>query len=280
MISSTSRTPNIDLHSHSTESDGVLSPRAAVEAAARDGVTVLALTDHDTLTGIPEARRAAAESGIELVAGVEVSCAWGRESVHLLGLFVDPEDRALTALFDEVSERRRRRIAETCSQLTAAGVPLRFEEVAAMSTGRSLGRPHVADALVHKGAVRDRAEAFDRYLGDGKAGHVRYGWKIGVDEAAKMLHAAGGISSVAHPKYLRDQSALPSLLRETGVQALEAYHVEQDGDEREHYLSVADSLGLMVSGGSDFHEPKHGRRFGSELPPERYEELLLAAGRR
>jgi len=279
MISSTSRTPNIDLHSHSTESDGVLSPRAAVEAAARDGVTVLALTDHDTLTGIPEARRAAAESGIELVAGVEVSCAWGRESVHLLGLFVDPEDRALTALFDEVSERRRQRIAETCSQLTAAGVPLRFEEVAAMSTGRSLGRPHVADALVRKGAVRNRAEAFDRYFGDGKAGHVRYGWKIGVGEAAKMVHAAGGISSVAHPKYLRDQSALPSMLRETGVQALEAYHVEQDPDERERYLSVADSLGLMVSGGSDFHEPKHGRRFGSELPLERYEELRLAAGR-
>ena len=279
MTSAAGRTPNIDLHSHSTESDGVLSPRAAVEAAARDGVTVLALTDHDTLTGIPEARRAAAACGIELVAGVEVSCSWGDESVHLLGLFVDPEDRALTAFFAEVSERRRQRIAETCERLTDAGVPLRFEEVTAMSTGRSLGRPHVADALVHKGAVRDRGEAFEKYLGDGKAGHVRYGWKIGVDEAAKMLHAAGGISSVAHPKYLQDQSALPSMLCETGVKALEAYHVEQNEGEREEYLRVADSLGLMVSGGSDFHEPKHGKRFGSELPPERYEELRLAAGR-
>lgn len=249
-----------------------------MEAAARDGVTVLALTDHDTLSGIPAARLAAAEYGIALVPGVEVSCAWGRESVHLLGLFVDPEDRALTALFDEVSERRRERISETCQQLTASGVPLRYEEVAAMSIGRSLGRPHVADALVRKGAVRDRAEAFDKYLGDGKAGHVRYGWKIGVDEAAKLVHAAGGISSVAHPKYLRDQSALPAMLRETRVRALEAYHVEQDQDEREHYLSVADSLGLMVSGGSDFHEAKHGRRFGSELPLERYEELRSAAG--
>ena len=278
-MTAANRTPNIDLHSHSTESDGVLPPRVAVETAARDGVTVLALTDHDTLTGIPAARLAAAECGVELVPGVEVSCGWGRESVHLLGLFVDPEDRVLTALFDEVSERRRERISETCKKLTASGVPLRYEEVAAMSTGRSLGRPHVADALVRKGAVRDRAEAFDKYLGDGKAGHVRYGWKIGVDEAAKLLHAAGGISSVAHPKYLRDQSALPSLLRETGVRALEAYHVEQDQDERERYLSVADSLGLMVSGGSDFHEAKHGRRFGSELPVERYEELRTAAGR-
>lgn len=280
MTPAADRTPNIDLHSHSTESDGVLSPQVAVETAARDGVTVLALTDHDTLTGIPAARLAAAGCGIDLVPGVEVSCAWGRESVHLLGLFVDPEDRALNALFDEVSERRRERISETCKQLTASGVPLRYEEVAAMSTGRSLGRPHVADALVRKGAVRDRAEAFDKYLGDGKAGHVRYGWKIGVDEAAKLLHAAGGITSVAHPKYLRDQSALPSMLRETGVQALEAYHVEQDPEERERYVSVADSLGLMVSGGSDFHDAKHGRRYGSELPPERYEELRTAAGRR
>jgi hypothetical protein len=278
MSAAANRPPIIDLHSHSTESDGVLAPRAAVEAAAGDGVTVLALTDHDTLAGIPAARLAARDCGIELVPGVEVSCQWGRESVHLLGLFVDPEDRVLTTLFDEVSERRRQRIAETCRQLTAGGVPLDYEEVAAMSTGRSLGRPHVADALVRKGAVRDRAEAFDKYLGDGKIGHVRYGWKIGVDEAAKLLHAAGGISSVAHPKYLRDQSALPSLLRETGVRALEAYHVEQDPDEREHYLSVADSLGLMVSGGSDFHESKHGRRFGSELPLARYEELRSAAG--
>ena len=273
------RPPNIDLHSHSTESDGVLSPQAAVEAAVRDGVTVLALTDHDTMTGVPAARLAAGECGIELVPGVEVSCEWGSESVHLLGLFVDPEDRALTALFDEVSERRRQRIAETCERLTAGGVSLLYEEVAAMSTGRSLGRPHVADALVHKGAVRNRAEAFDRYLGNGKIGHVRYGWKIGVGEAAKMVHAAGGISSVAHPKYLRDQSRLPSMLRETRVRALEVYHAEQDADEREHYLGVADSLGLMVSGGSDFHEPKNGKRFGSKLPVERYEELRAAAGR-
>ena len=278
MASPANRTPKIDLHSHSTESDGVLPPSVAVQAAAKDGVTVLALTDHDTLAGIPAARLAAAECGIELIPGVEVSCQWGRESVHLLGLFVDPEDRTLTSLFDEVSERRRVRIAETCKLLTAAGVPVLFEEVAAMSTGRSLGRPHVADALVRKGAVRDRADAFNRYLADGKVGHVRYGWKIDVEEAAKLLHAAGGITSVAHPKYLNDQSALPSMLRETGVRALEAYHVEQDAGEREHYLNVADSLGLMVSGGSDFHEATHGRRFGSDLPVERYEELRAAAG--
>ena len=278
MGSPAQRPPRIDLHSHSTESDGVLSPSAAVRAAANDGVTVLALTDHDTMTGIPVARGAAAGCGIELVAGVEVSCQWGRESVHLLGLFVDPEDRTLTTLFEEVADRRRERIAESCRRITAAGVPLSFEEVAAMSSGGSLGRPHVADALVKKGAVRDRKEAFDRYLGDGRAGHVRYGWKIGVGEAAKLVHAAGGISSVAHPKFLRDQSALPAMLRETGVLALEVYHAEQDREEREHYLSVADSLGLMVSGGSDFHEPTHGKRFGSDLPVERYEELRAAAG--
>ena len=255
----------------------MLTPAEVAREAAKDGVTVLALTDHDTLTGVGAARAAAAEVGIELVAGVEVSCQHGRESVHLLGLFVDPEDRVLTNLFDEVSASRRRRIRETCGRLSAAGVPLAFEEVAAMSRGKSLGRPHVADALVRKGVVRNRREAFDRYLGDGKAGHVSYGWKISVTEAAKLLHNAGGLTSIAHPKYLDDQAALVPMLRESGVQAVEAYHTDQDASERERYLTIADSLGLLVTGGSDFHGRENGKRFGSELPPDRYRELLSAA---
>ena len=277
MVSAASRPPKIDLHSHSTESDGVLSPAEVVREAAKDGVTALALTDHDTMAGVAAAREAAAECGIELVAGVEVSCQHGRESVHLLGLFVDPADRTLTAFFDEVADRRRERIRETCDRLRAAGVPIAFEEVAAMSVGRSMGRPHVADALVRKGVVRDRNEAFARYLGDGGPGHVRYGWKIGVEEAVRLLHAAGGVTSIAHPKYLDDQSTLVPMLRHAGIRAVEAYHVEQDPTERERYLAIADSLGLLVSGGSDFHEHKNGKRFGSELPPHRYEELRAAA---
>ena len=273
-----SRSPNIDLHSHSTESDGVFEPARLVAEAAKDGVTVLALTDHDTMGGVAAARAAAAECDIDLVPGVEVSCTWGSDSVHLLGLFVDPEDGPLVELFAEVGERRRTRIAHTCEMLTANGVPLTFEEVAAESTGRSLGRPHVADALVRKGLVRTRQEAFIHYLGDGKIGHVRYGWKISVEEAARLIHAAGGVSSVAHPKYLDDQEGLRGMLKDCGVQALEAYHVEQDESERAHYLAVADSAGLAVSGGSDFHQRTDGKPLGSELPVERYEELVARAG--
>lgn len=277
MVSAASRPPRIDLHSHSTESDGVLSPAEVVREAARDGVTVLALTDHDTMTGVAAAHAAAVEHGIELVAGVEVSCVHRRESVHLLGLFVDPDDRQLTALFNEVSVRRRNRIRETCERLTAAGVPLDFEEVAAGFRGKSLGRPHVADALVRKGAVRNRREAFDRYLGNGKTGHVRYGWKISLADAARLLHGAGAVTSIAHPKYLDDQSGLVPMLRESGVQAVEAYHAEQDEEERDRYLTIADSLGLLVTGGSDFHQRENGKRFGSDLPPERYLELRSTA---
>lgn len=267
----------IDLHSHSTESDGVLSPAEVVEQAAADGVRVLALTDHDALSGIPAAREAAALHGIELVSGVEISCSHGRESVHLLGLFLDPEDRVLTEFFAEVAARRRERIAETCAALAEAGIELSFAEVAAEFHGQSLGRPHVADALIRKGYVRDRKEAFDRYLGDGQVAHVRYGWKVGVAEAARMVHAAGGISSVAHPKYLDDQEVLIPMLRDCGVRALEVFHAEQTGSERADYLTVADSLGLLVSGGSDFHQRVGGKRFGSDLPVERYRELRAAA---
>lgn len=268
---------NFDLHSHSTESDGAFPPERVVREAASDGVTVLALTDHDTLTGIGAASEAAKECGIGLVPGVEVSCQHGRESVHLLGLFLDPEDKALNDLFDEVAESRRKRIAETCVRLTDAGVSLDFEEVAAMSTGKSLGRPHVADALVEKGLVENRKEAFDRYLGDGKIGHVRYGWKISVTEAAKLLHAAGGVTSIAHPKFLDDQSTLVPMLHESKVKAIEVWHADHNEEERRHYLTIAESLGLMVSGGSDFHQRQNGKRFGSRLPAERYRELQSAA---
>lgn len=279
--SSSSREPlcagTIDLHSHSTESDGVLMPAEVVERAAADGVRVLALTDHDTMSGIPAAREAAALHGIDLISGVEISCSHGRESVHLLGLFLDSEDRVLTEFFAEVASRRRARIAETCAALAAVGVTLSFEEVAAEFRGQSLGRPHVADALIRKGYVANRKEAFDRYLGDGRVAHIRYGWKVGVEEAARMVHAAGGLTSVAHPKYFDDQSILIPMLRDCGVGAIEAYHVEQTEDERAEYLTVADSLGLMVSGGSDFHQPAGGKRFGCDLPVARYQELRAAA---
>ncbi len=273
--------PLIDLHTHSTESDGVFPPARVVKEAVSDGVTVLALTDHDTLAGLPDAHREAVRHGIEFVPGVEVSCAEGPESVHLLGLFVDPEDRGLNELFREVAESRRRRIRATCERLAEAGVPISFEDVAAMSSGASLGRPHVADALVEKGVVRTRKEAFDRYLGDGGVGHVSYAWKIGVTDAAKMIHAAGGVTSIAHPRYLHDLDALPEMVRAAGVTALEAYHADQQGADRDRFERMADEIGVLVTGGSDFHQRKAGggptHRFGSALSRAQYEALREAA---
>lgn len=271
----------IDLHTHSTESDGVLSPTEVVTEAVGDGVDVLALTDHDTLTGIPEASEEAARQGVEFVPGVEVSCADGDDSVHLLGLFVDPGDRVLNELFREVAERRRARIVATCEQLAGAGVPIRFEEVAAMSSGASLGRPHVADALVEKGVVRTRKEAFDRYLGDDCVGYVRYSWKISVAEAARLIHQAGGVTSIAHPKYLRGAGRLRGLIRESGAMAVEAYHSDHDGAEGARFERIATELGILITGGSDFHlrRKKGGgsHRFGSRLSRSQYAALREAA---
>lgn len=275
----------IDLHSHSTESDGVLSPSQVVAEAVADGVGILALTDHDTMTGIPEAREAAARHGIELVPGVEVSCADGSDSVHLLGLFLDPEDRVLTELFSDVAERRRERIRATCEQLVGAGIPIRFEEVAAQSSGASLGRPHVADALEEMGVVENRKEAFDRYLGDDCVGYVPYPWKIGVPEAARLIHEAGGVTSIAHPKYLAEEARLPGLIRESGVMAIEAYHFDHDRAEGARFERIATELGVLVTGGSDFHQREkhpsagHVHRFGSVLSRAQYEALRRAVVR-
>lgn len=274
----------IDLHTHSTESDGELAPAEVVAEAVRDGVSVLALTDHDTLAGIPAARAAADDLGVEFVPGVEVSCAEGKESVHLLGLFVDPADPGLVRLFDEVAESRRQRIRSTCDRLAEAGLPVRFEDVASMSSGASLGRPHVADALVAKGVVRNRREAFDRYLGDGCVGHVRYQWKISVADAARLIHAAGGVTSIAHPKFLQDPDVLRPLIRSAGVTAIEVYHSDQDAAERTRFERIAAELGILVTGGSDFHVRKPGagggHRFGSALTTVQYESLRREAASR
>ena len=171
-----------------------------------------------------------------------------------------------------------RRIREICERLAGLGVGVGFDEVAARSSGHSLGRPHVADALVANGTVRNRQEAFDRYLADGKPGYVNYGRKITVSEAAELLHGAGGITSIAHPKFLKDQEGFARMLRRTGVKAIEAYHPDHSAAERARYLEVADALGLLVTGGSDFHfRGANGRgHLGSALPERRYRELLNA----
>ncbi len=269
--------PVVDLHSHSTESDGVLSPAELVARAARTGVDILALTDHDTLTGIPEAREAAAEHGLDLVPGVEISCRGQGQSVHLLGLFVDPDDGPLTEMFSNMSAERRLRIRESCDRLRELGLDLTFEEVSARSGGASLGRPHIADVLVEKGVVGHRDDAFRLYLGHGKPGHVSYGKKITVADAARSIHAAGGVSSLAHPKYLEQDTVIP-MIEEADVRAIEVFHTDHSPEERRRYLDIADALGLCVSGGSDFHTPKKRGKMGSDLPWNLYEDLRRAAG--
>ncbi len=268
--------PVVDLHAHSTESDGVLPPAELVAHAAAAGVAVFALTDHDTMTGIPEARKAAACHGMEFVPGVEISCRHGSESVHLLGLFVDPEDRPLVEMFQRVSTERRTQLRRSCVRLRELGLDITFEEVAAVSSGASLGRPHIADVLVRKGVVKDRNEAFDRYLAHGRPGYASYGKKITVADAAQAIHAAGGISSLAHPKYLDQENVIP-ILRDGGIRAIEVFHADHSAAERRRYLDIAESLGLFVSGGSDFHAPEKRGKLGSDLPYVHYEELRRAA---
>src|SRR5690606_5138752 len=193
----------IDLHCHSSASDGALAPAELVARARERGIEVLALTDHDTLEGLPEARAAAREHGIRLIEGIELSCQWGGATVHVLGYDFSDDAPALKAAIDDLHKGRWERAEQIDKRLAAKGMPGMLD--AALAVQRELGdsgnapaRPHFAEALVRAGHVRDRAEAFRKWLGNGKLGDVRQHWPE-LEEAVATLRAAGAWISLAHP---------------------------------------------------------------------------------
>jgi predicted metal-dependent phosphoesterase TrpH len=262
---------------HSTASDGVLSPTALVAAAAAAGLTTIALTDHDTVSGLAEACQAADRAGLALIAGIEVTAVQAGRDVHVLAYFVDPEHRELAAFLARQREDRVRRVREMSARLAAAGVPIDAERIlhATRAGGRSVGRPHVADALVAAGHVATINEAFDRYLGRGCAAFVP---RIGASAAdvVRTMRAAGGVCSMAHPGLTRMDELIPALVS-AGLAALEAAHPDHDAATEQKYRAMAAQLGLAVSGGSDFHGQDRNHRStlgGVTLPPADFQHLL------
>lgn len=262
---------------HSTASDGVLSPMALVAAAAAAGLTTIALTDHDTLGGVAEARHAAERLGVTFVNGIEVTAVEAGRDVHLLAYFVDPGNQVLAAFLERQREDRVRRVREMSARLAAAGVPIDGERIldAARTGGRSVGRPHVADALVAAGHVATVNDAFDRYLGNGCTAFVpRYGTSAA--DVVRTVTAAGGLCSMAHPGSTRMDELIPALAS-AGLAALEAAHPDHDPATEQKYRALATRLGLAVTGGSDFHgeDRNHRSALGSvALPPADFTHLL------
>lgn len=258
----------IELHAHSTASDGVLDPAALVARAATVGVTTLALTDHDTVQGCRAAMAAGKSLGVAVVPGIELSVRVDRGTFHLLGYFAEPAPPALMARMDEIAGSRERRNAQILARLAALGVPVDEADVRARATGR-VGRPHIARAMVAAGYVADIGEAFDRYLGTEAPAYVAAG-ALGPEESVRLVKAAGGAASIAHPgTLLLDPAQLRDLVAALvphGLDAIEAYRGDTPVEESAAYAALAAAHGLLATGGSDYHGPaleEFGRVLGS-----------------
>lgn len=258
----------IELHAHSTASDGVLDPADLVARAAAVGVTTLALTDHDTVQGCAAAIAAGAALGVTVVPGIELSVRVDRGTFHLLGYFGEPAPPVLMARMDEIAGSRERRNAQILARLAALGVPVSEADVRARATGR-VGRPHIAAALVAAGYCADIGEAFDRYLGAEAPAYVAAG-AIGPEESVRLVKAAGGAAAIAHPgTLLLDATELAKLVASLvpyGLDAIEAYRGDTPVDEQAAYAALAAQHGLLATGGSDYHGPaleEFGRVLGS-----------------
>jgi len=257
--------PGIDLHTHTTASDGTATPRELVRLAAEAGLSAVAITDHDTVDGLPEAMAAGRQYGVQVVGGVELSVADGQRTLHLLGLFVPEAPGELGAVLARAREKRHDRNRLILDRLAGLGIGLDYGEVLELAAG-SVGRPHIAAALLRKGAVKTLREAFERYLGAGGAAYAPK-TKMPMERAVGLLRAEGAIPALAHPYQLREKGAslerLVAGYREMGVMAIEARYSEHSEAQTREYLALAKKLDIGVTGGSDFHgAAKPGIRLG------------------
>jgi hypothetical protein len=263
----------LDLHVHSTFSDGVHSPTELVAMAKARGVRVLGLADHDCVDGVPEALRAGQEHGVEVVAGVELSCEFEGRDLHVLGYGFDPADAALADMLQRFRDTRHRRGLRIVENLRRLGVPITPEEVLEKSPDGSLGRPHIAQVLVDRGIVADHAEAFEKYLGEHCPAYVKK-YKLSPAEAIDHIRRAGGVAVLAHPGEFLDDGAMGRLLG-YGFDGLEILHPQHDSRQVERLRRIAEERGMVVTGGTDFHGfPGRDVPIGEfDFPDEAWETL-------
>lgn len=268
----------IDLHTHTTASDGTCSPEELVARAARSGVTVLGLTDHDTIAGCQQAARACADRGIRFVTGIEVTAVAGERDVHVLAYFFDPSSPVLTAFLAKQRESRLERVREMFTKLAAHGIRLDEDRILAPGledASRAVGRPWIARALVEGRYVATVNDAFAKWLGRGCPAFVP---RTGASPEAVVatIHECGGIASLAHPVLVEHDEWIPGLAA-AGLDALEAFHSDHSAADTARYLGMARDLRLLVTGGSDYHGDNHHGSKGPgsvTLPPTYWERLI------
>lgn len=244
----------IDLHTHSTFSDGTFTPSQLVKYAEEKGLKAFALTDHDTTEGIKEAK--SIETNVEVISGVEISTRYDKKEIHIVGLYVNENDADLNKQLKYYREKRVTRNFEILEKLNSLGVDITIDDVKESCTGDVISRAHIAKALVSKGFVGSYTEAFDRYLGDNKCAYVPRE-TLNYEESMELITKAGGVPVLAHPLlYKMSDTNLENMmvkLRQKGLKAVEVYYSTHSNSDTQHIMAMANRVGLIYSGGSDFH---------------------------
>lgn len=253
----------VDLHMHTKASDGLLTPADLVRAVLDAGIQVFSVTDHDTVDGLAEVEAHALAARLRCVPGIELCAFWKRVEFHILGYFLDPKGEPLLTFLRTTREARRTRLLAMVSRLWALGIAVDVAEVMALAQDGNVGRPHLARVLVRQGVVATTDEAFDRYLGLGKVAYVPRP-DVTPEDAIRVIHEAGGVTSLAHPGLTNRDDAIPDLVS-AGLDGMEAYHPKHSPGVARHYRKMADRLRLLVTGGSDFHGPV-GQNPGLGMP--------------
>ena len=244
----------IDLHTHTTASDGSLTPRALLLRAWRAGVGAIGITDHDHVGGVDEAKETAEELGIEVIPGVELSASVDGADVHILGYFIDHHDAGFCAHLAFLREQRLRRAERIVGKLNALNIPLHLESVLDRAGEGSVGRPHIASALVDEGLTGSYQEAFQKYIGDGKPAYEQK-YQVSPRQVFDIISNAGGLSFIAHPGSTLDEHTILTLIHD-GVEGIEVIHPSHSPEMVAFYRRLAGEHHLLVSGGSDFHGGK------------------------
>lgn len=277
-----------DLHTHSQASDGMQPPAENVKLAKQRGLSAVALTDHDTVAGVAEAQRAGREYGIDVVAGVEISTRAGGKDIHVLGYYVNTEDKQFLERLRGLREAREKRNHLIIAKLQELGLEISWQEVIdglgrPLEPDESIGRPHMADVLVRKGYAADMRDAFNRYLAEGQPGFVSVP-RVAPEDACQWIKDAGGAAVIAHPGLYGDDELVRRILVDAHPDGIEVVHSDHGPEEERRYAELAREFGLIQTGGSDYHGVRQGVVFHGDLGSKTVtidvlDELRAAAGK-
>ncbi|AOZ91542.1 PHP domain-containing protein [Paenibacillus crassostreae] len=258
-----------DLHTHTQASDGMQPASVNVQLAKDKGLSAISITDHDTVAGIEEALVAGVEVGITVVPGIEISTRSGGKEIHVLGYYINYKDDMFLQRLVGLRETRQSRNSKIIEKLQNLGVNITMEEVI-MGLGRTLlpdesvGRPHIADVLVHKGYATDMRDAFDRYLAEGARAFVSEP-RISPIDACVWIREAGGAPVLAHPGIYGDDILVREIIKSAAPAGIEVYHSDHEKEDETRYMAMAEEFGLIITGGSDFHGARQGVVFHGDI---------------